>query len=334
VTGSGGAQTDVTPAGTLTNTGIVQAARGNINLMGSQVVQNGVVGVTTSVNTPGAITISTVDEYQANAPGTAQTRFPGQVSLVTTDQSGGAADAHRAGLLTFGPGSVTTVLPDTDGQTATSAPGTIFTPGNITITAGSAWFQGGSLIEAPGSTVSVAALTPTSGLGVAPAGDTAVPGRIYLDTGATIDVSGLADVELPISSILVTVPRIGQNELADSPLLRNGFLFGLKNVVFDSTLTGTNADGLQWVGSPILNLAGYVSLMPRTVDQLLVNGGTILLSGKQVMTAAGSTLNLNGGYVHYAGGTVDTTRLVDANGLIVPIGQASPFDTYVGIAGA
>jgi filamentous hemagglutinin family protein len=333
VTGSGGAQTDVTPAGTLTNTGIVQAARGNINLMGSQVVQKGVVGVTTSVNTPGAITISTVDEYQANAPGTAQTQFPGQVSLVTTDQSGGAADAHRAGLLTFGPGSVTTVLPDTDGQTATSAPGTIFTPGNITITAGSAWFQGGSLIEAPGSTVSVAALTPTSGLGVAPAGDTAVPGRIYLDTGATIDVSGLADVELPISSILVTVPRIGQNELADSPLLRNGFLFGLKNVVFDSTLTGTNADGLQWVGSPILNLAGYVSLMPRTVDQLLVNGGTILLSGKQVMTAAGSTLNLNGGYVHYAGGTVDTTRLVDANGLIVPIGQASPFDTYVGIAG-
>jgi len=96
---------------------------------------------------------------------------------------------------------------------------------------------------------------------------------------------------------------------------------------------GFSGDGLQWVGSPILNIAGLVSLIPRTVDQLLINGGTISLSGAQVMTAAGSSLNLNGGYIHYLGGVVDTTRLVDANGAIVPIGQASPYDTFVGIAG-
>ncbi|KLU24892.1 filamentous hemagglutinin [Caballeronia mineralivorans PML1(12)] len=330
VTGSGASQRDITPAGTLINTGIVQAARGNVNLLGSTVAQNGVVGVTTSVNTPGTITISTVDEYFANTPtGTAYSAFKNPIS----QGLGGANDTHRAGLLTFGPDSVTTVMADTDGQTATSAPGTTFTPGSITMTAGSVWFQGGSLIEAPGSQVSVAALTPSAALDATPPGDTAVPGRIYLDTGATIDVSGLANVELPISSTLVTVPRIGQNELADSPLLRNGFLFGLTNVVFDSTLTGTNANGLQWVGSPILNLAGYVSLIPRTVDQLLTNGGTITLAGNQVMTATGSSMNLNGGYVHYDGGTVNTTRLVDANGVVVPIGQANPNDTYVGVAG-
>ncbi len=39
---------------------------------------------------------------------------------------------------------------------------------------------------------------------------------------------GLSDVELPISDILVTIPLIGANELANSPLLRNGFLNGLK----------------------------------------------------------------------------------------------------------
>ncbi|WCM18167.1 filamentous hemagglutinin family protein [Paraburkholderia bryophila] len=329
MTDASGKTIDLTPAGTLTNTGMVQAARGNVNLLGSNVQQNGVVGVTTSVNTPGAITISTVDEYQSNNPLGVGYLKRGQV----TTGAGVASGAGRAGLLSFGPDSVTAIMPDANGQTATSTPGTVFTAGNITMTAGSVWFQGGSLIEAPGSSVSVNALTQSVVGYATPPGQTAVPGRIYLDSGATIDVSGLANVELPISSILLTIDRIGQNELADSPLLRDGFLFGQKGVVVDSTLTGTRSDGLQWVGSPILNLSGYVNNMPRTVDQLLTNGGTITLSGNEVMTAAGSSMNLNGGYVHYDGGMVDTTRLVDANGAIVPIGQASPFDTFVGIAG-
>ncbi|MCX4161663.1 MULTISPECIES: filamentous haemagglutinin family protein [Paraburkholderia] len=325
-----GSNVDITPAGTLTNTGIVQAARGTVNLLGSRVEQNGVVGVTTSVNAPGTINISTVDEYDSNNP--LQQTYPGFTTVVGNGP-GVAINAHRAGLLTFGPGSVTAVMPDDDGQTATSTPGTVFTPGGITMTAASVWFQGGSLIEAPGSTVSVNALTQSLAGYTTPVGQTAVPGRIYVDDGAIIDVSGIANTELPIAQTLVTIPLIGQNELADSPLLRSGFLFGLKNVVVDSTLTGTNSNGLQWVGSPILNLSGYVSLIPRTVDQLLVNGGTIILSGNEVMTASGSTMNLNGGYVHYDGGMVNTTRLVDANGAIVPIGQASPYDTYVGVAG-
>ncbi|WP_246792191.1 filamentous haemagglutinin family protein [Burkholderia perseverans] len=326
-----GAASDITPVGSLVNTGIVQASRGNVTLLGGTVNQNGVVGVTTSVNTPGTITISTVDEYAANnALGAA---YQGQ-SQITIGSSGALGDAtHRSGLLTFGPDSVTTVLADTNGQTATSAPGTTFTPGSITMTAGSVWFQGGSLIEAPGSTVSVAALVPQVTSYNASLTDVAVPGRIYLDNNATIDVSGLANVELPISSILLTIPRIGQNELADSPLLRDGFLFGQTDIVVDSTLTGTRSDGVQWVGSPILNLAGYASLIQRTVSQLLTNGGTIVLSGNEVMTASGSSINLNGGYVHYDGGMVNTTRLVDANGAIVPIGQANPNDIYVGIAG-
>ncbi|WP_081935627.1 filamentous haemagglutinin family protein [Burkholderia sp. 9120] len=329
MTDASGKTIDLTPAGTLTNTGIVQAARGNVNLLGSNVQQNGVVGVTTSVNTPGAITISTVDEYQSNNPASAGYLGRGPF----TAGAGVASGAGRAGLLSFGPDSVTAIMPDANGQTATSTPGTVFTAGNITMTAGSVWFQGGSLIEAPGSSVSVNALTQSVVGYATPVGQTAVPGRIYLDSGATIDVSGLANVELPISSILLTIDRIGQNELADSALLRDGFLFGQKGVVVDSTLTGTRGDGLQWVGSPILNLSGYVNGMPRTVDQLLTNGGTIMLSGNEVMTAAGSSLNLNGGYVHYDGGMLNTTRLVDANGAIVPIGQASPLDTFVGIAG-
>ncbi|GAB2916049.1 hypothetical protein GCM10027093_63190 [Paraburkholderia jirisanensis] len=329
--GLGADSTDITPAGTLINTGIIQAQRGNINLLGSSVAQNGVVGVTTDVNTPGNIQISTVDENIANTPTGAAYVGKG-IGPVQWDVGTGGIATNRAGALTIGEGSVTTVLPDADGASATSSPGqTTFSPGSITMTAGSVWFQSGSLVEAPGSKVSIAALTPS--VTHAPPGDTAIQGRIYVDNGATIDVSGLANVELPISAILLDVGTINANDLANSPLLRDSFLNGLKGVIVDSTLSGTNADGLPWVGSPILNLAGAVSLIPRTIDQLLTNGGSITLSGNEVMTASGSSLNLNGGYVHYLGGMVNTTRLVDANGAIVPIGQASPYDNYVGIAG-
>ncbi len=327
--------TDITPAGTLINTGLIQAARGEINLLGSTVKQNGVVGVTTSVNTPGTVAISTVDENIANTPTGAV--YAGEQQVV---QGAGGANTvsanvtNRAGQLIFGPGSVTAILPDEDGETATSSPTqTTFSPGSMQINAGSVWFQSGSLIEAPGATVQVAALTPSSAGDKTPPGDTAVQGRIYVDDGATLDVSGLANVELAVSNILLAIPTITANELADSPLLRNSFLLGMRNVTVDSTLSGTNGDGLQWVGSPLLNLSGDVSLMPRTVDQLMINGGTIALSGNEVMTANGSQLNLNGGYIHYLGGMVDTTRLVDANGAVVPIGEASPYDTYVGVAG-
>ncbi|WP_258002316.1 filamentous haemagglutinin family protein [Burkholderia sp. WAC0059] len=330
---TGSTTTDITPAGTLINTGLVQADRGEISLLGSTVQQNGVIGVTTSVNTPGTITISTVDEYISNTPTGAA--YPGAAVVTLGNGSPNPGNVtNRAGALSFGPGSVTAVLPDDDGETATSSTGqTTFTPGSVTVTAGSVWFQSGALVEAPGATVQVAALTPSVAGDATPPGDTAVQGRIYVDSGATIDVSGLADVELPISDILLTIPTITENELADSPLLRDTFLNGLKGVTVDSTLSGTDSDGVEWVGSPILNLAGDISLMPRTVDQLMTNGGTITLSGNEVMTASGSLLNLNGGYIHYLGGTVDTTRLVDADGAIVPIGEASPYDTYVGVAG-
>ena len=91
-----GSNVDITPAGTLTNTGIVQAARGNVNLLGSRVAQNGVVGVTTSVNTPGSINISTVDEYDSNNP--LQQTYPGFTTVVGNGP-GVAINAHRAGLL-------------------------------------------------------------------------------------------------------------------------------------------------------------------------------------------------------------------------------------------
>ena len=302
---------DVTPVGSLVNNGLIQATTGNVTLLGTNVSLGGMVEVTTSVSTPGSIDISTVDEAE------------------TSDVAPNVPADRRAGQLNVS--GIIANLPEEDGQSVPSD-STTFVPGTVTLIGGSVWLENGSLIEAPGVGVSVVALTPSAALDAAPPGDTAVQGRIFVDNGATVDVAGLANVELPVSDTLVTIGPINANDLADAPLQRNSFLLG-QTIVVDSTISGVSADGQAWVGTPLVDAEGFVEDIPRSIDQLLTNAGTITLSGNQVMTASGSSLNLDGGYVHYLGGIVATTRLIDASGNLINIADADPNDTYVGIAG-
>ncbi|MEW6438765.1 MAG: filamentous hemagglutinin family protein [Pseudomonadota bacterium] len=299
-----------TPVFTATNTGLLQATTGNVTILGAAVNQAGVVEVTTSITRPGAIVLTAAD---ASGDGT-------------------LTDSQRTGPLVFAPGSVTTVLPDEDGETTTSdqAANTSFTPGKMTLTGGAVTFDNGSLVEAPGGNVSVAAQLSSNGVLTSVDGD--VGGRIYVDSGAVIDVSGKADVIEPVSSTLLSIGPLTADDLADSPLLRDGFLLS-QTVVIDSTITGVRADGEAWVGSPLIDAQGYVNEMPRTIDEMLVNAGTLSLNGGEVITAPGSILNMTGGYIHYIGGTIATTRLLDASGNIVNIADADPDDTFVGFAG-
>ncbi|MFM7275761.1 MAG: hypothetical protein ACKO4A_18285, partial [Gammaproteobacteria bacterium] len=153
-----------------------------------------------------------------------------------------------------------------------------------------------------------------------------------VDSGATVDVSGIADYRLPMSVHLVDVPRLGLNELADSPVQREGVLRGA-SIVVDARLSGTREDGVAWVGTPLANVNGYVQQVPRRVGQLLQDGGRINLAGNEVITRSGAQLLLDGGYVHYLGGVLETTRLVASNGAIVDVGEADPQTAYAGIAG-
>ena len=293
---------------TATNTGLLQATTGNVTMLGDMVSQDGIVEVTTSI---------------------AQ---PGEIDLIAADESSGSiATAERTGPLVLAPGSVTMVLPDENGETTTSdqAANASFTPGSINMTGGAVTFDNGSLVDAPGAKVIVTAMAG-AGSPLSIGGESL--GRVYVDNGAVIDVSGLPDVQLPVSDTLVTIGPLTDDDLADAPLQRNGFLYS-KTVVIDSTITGTSADGEAWVGSPLINAQGYVDEMPRTIDQMLVNAGSLSLTGNEVITAPSSVLNLTGGYINYTGGMVDATRLADASGHIVDISQADPNDTFVGIAG-
>jgi len=312
---------DATPLSTLTNTGLIVASRGSVNLLAGAVTQSGVVAATTGVSNPGGIIIGAGEDY---------------------------ADGTRTGSLVLSPGSVTAVLPANDvgttpdTETTTSSPSatTTFQPGSIALTGGAVTLQGNALVEAPGQSVTMTAIAENDGPGgsvvadfpAAAPGAAPVAGRVYIDNGATVDVAGLANIELPMSANLVTTPKLGLNELADDPLQRDSILFGAA-VVIDDRISGTTADGLAWVGTPLADLEGYVQAVPQTISQLLQNGGNITLKGADVIAQTGSSLNLSGGYIHYLGGSIQTTELVAANGSVVAIADANPDVQYIGIEG-
>jgi filamentous hemagglutinin family protein len=299
------------PGGTATNTGLLQSRRGHVEMDGYNVTQNGVALASTSIN------------------------YQGSITLNAQDQGTGIGAYQRGGALILGPNAITTVLPEEDGATTTStaAATTAFNTNDssLALSGRTVTLQSGSLLEAPSANLSINAFYQYGNQ----AGDKNNPldGRIYVDNGAVVDVSGLTNVELPVSDLLVTIPRIGQNELANSPLLRNSFLYTQKNVVVDSSQSGTTANGLDWIGSPILNVAGYVDDVPRTVDQLMTNGGTVNLQGTQVIVRSGAQVNLGGGYVAYQAGWVTTPNLLASNGRVYNLANADPNLNYVGFAG-
>lgn len=185
----------------------------------------------------------------------------------------------------------------------------------------------GSLIAAPSALVRLATSTldPDPVTGRLPPSDP--PANILLRQGAEIDVAGIMDVVLPMSSNAVRVPRIGNADLADTPLQRNGFLFG-REVFVDRRRSGIRADGTRWFGSPLLNGQGYVESFGRTVGELLTPGGEISFAGV-TRVEPGSALNAAGGFVRYLDGSVATTWLRSADGkAVVDIGSADPDVAY------
>ncbi|MBR0964138.1 filamentous hemagglutinin family protein [Bradyrhizobium diazoefficiens] len=173
------------------------------------------------------------------------------------------------------------------------------------------------------------------------------PQSVLLAPGATIDVAGLQNVELPASYNVIAVKL--QSEFADSPLQRppyatvnadgTGVVYG-QTLWIDIRNTGTRSDGTTWVGTPLADASGYVAKVPRSIYQLMTVGGSMSLNtdlttdhGGGGVQTAGSVMNVAGGSVKFQSGMVNTTRLIGSDGRIYDISKADPNMTYVGIAG-
>lgn len=168
------------------------------------------------------------------------------------------------------------------------------------------------------------------------------PQRVLLKPGATIDVAGLQNVQLPASyNFIPFVPR--GNEFADMPLQRSGVLYG-QTLYIDIRASGTRSDGTSWVGTPVADASGTVLGYGRSLPQLMTSGGSVSLQtdltatdnvtlDRSVITQAGSVINVAGGNVTFLPGLVSSTSLLGADGRLYSMANADPNRVYLGIAG-
>ncbi|MFB9261985.1 filamentous hemagglutinin family protein [Bradyrhizobium erythrophlei] len=173
------------------------------------------------------------------------------------------------------------------------------------------------------------------------------PQTVLLAPGATIDVAGLQNVELPASYNVISFKPLA--EFADMPLQRppyasvgadgRGAVYG-QMLWIDIRNSGTRSDGTKWVGTPLADASGYVAKVPRSISQLMTVGGSISLSteltttnGAPSVKTDGSIMNVAGGSVKFLPGMVNTTHLIGSDGRIYSMANADPNMTFLGIAG-
>ncbi|MEI6225008.1 MAG: filamentous hemagglutinin N-terminal domain-containing protein, partial [Deltaproteobacteria bacterium] len=242
-----------------------------------------------------------------------------QGGLVTATTSGEASGSIRigqdGGTTTFEAGSVTQVLPDDDGKKVVGATLQDFQRSEVLVSGERISLLGDARIYAPSGDVSLSAK-------VSPTQTEAVDGtRIYVDSGASIDVSGLRDVELPMESNAIEA-QLRANELRDNPLLRDSTGIRGRTVWFDPRL-----------GVAVADVSGYSALVPRDVKEFMTRGGSVTLAANEIITRQGSTIDLSGGSYRFLDGYVRSSILVDAAGNPVRIEDAKLGVKYVGLLG-
>ena len=162
----------------------------------------------------------------------------------------------------------------------------------------------GSVVRATGGEINI---TAAQSLGEPTPPATSDGSRVYVASGAELDVSG-ASIVLPVSTNVIPVQLRG-TELADSPLQQNGPL--RSQTVYVDIRTGT----------PLANISGEIAAIGYNVVERNLNGGTITInSAGDAILAPGSTVDVAGGYIQYTGGYLNTTDLLTTTGQIVPIG--------------
>ena len=296
-------------------TGIIESARGSIFLgSAGTTVNEGGLFASTSVSRNGAIDVSGTN-------------------------------------ITLAPGSIIAITPDNDGETIPQDPTSIadFKPSQITIgnlnnrltnsnsdTSAQIDIASNTLTYAPSGNITIGTQPgPNTFTGQSSAS------RIFVDSGAIIDASGLKNVEIPASRNQLQISPLTANDLADDPL--NAFVLNGATVYVDPRLSGVRADGVAWIGSPLIDAASYYQQVGVSVLELMTKGGNVSLgvasfngtggatAAPNVIVKSGAVIDISGGWVTYQAGTVHTTQLIDASGRIIDIGNADPNDVYVGI---
>ena len=328
-----GATTDAagTALGTAANTGVINSAEGDVTLAGKTVAQDGVINSSTSVSYNGRVDLEA--DYNS-----AVTIDPTTQTAVITPSASGDVD--------FGANSLTQILPELTSRD-TVVGEQLALSSLVNVQGNNITFGSGALLWAPSASLPSNASQPA--LGVADVTLTAgvtvnagswiqsgssftfqnTSGNVTLANGAAIDVAGSENVAASVTEDIISAQLLG-TELADSPLQQNGPLRG-QTIDINLLDTGVSSGGTAWIGTPLADVSGYVNLVEHTVGELTTAGGSVAIkAGGSVNLQSGSTVNVSGGWINYAGATVETTQLL-TNGQIVDVSQANPDVVYSGL---
>jgi filamentous hemagglutinin len=284
--------------------GSLSTPRGNVTLAGLAVNQDGRISATTSVSANGSIRLEAADTASFGSSG-------GNTTV---------ASSH-GGTLTLGPHSDLEILPELS-STATEVAAQGQLQSSVTLLGEQVFLKGGSIVAPGGELTAIAAANPSPAAADPKSGvtDRDPNARLRVDAGVTIDLSG-SHASLPVSANLVAA-QLRANELADDPTQRNGPLHGLTVYV----------DARHPPAAQFANVSGEIAAVPQTVAQRTEQGGNaVFQSGGDLVFASGASLNVSGGSTTYAGGVMQTSYLIGANGKLYPIATASPLLSYVGV---
>ncbi len=312
-----GIPTPVAGGGSVTNSGLIDVARGNASLAGKTIRQLGAIDSSTTVSLNGRIDLNASYDAVGNTGYNAALPATGAPFLF-----------NSAGTVELAPQSVIRIVPDTtDTEKAVGTELALRSQVNLQ---GQAIRLGSmSLLLAPNADVSLRAGRWIYQGNSSPPSSTfiAAGGQVYFDAGATVNVAGSTDGIAPITENILDLQLRGA-EFAPSPLQRHGLVRG-KDITIDLRNHGTY-EGRYWIGTPLGNANGFVGLIERTVSELTSAGGNVNISaGGSVVMQPGSVVDVSGGLVRYEGGLVRTTRLL-SQGQLVDIADATPDRIYDG----
>ncbi|RIX81993.1 filamentous haemagglutinin family protein [Acidovorax cavernicola] len=298
-------------SGKVSNTGLIVAREGDITLAGRDVRQDGVALATSTVAARGTVHLlnSAADTRGHVALGT------GAVTAVLVEDDGKASalDSQRDAL-----------IKESAAQDAARAlvPQGLFD--NLSrlsdrrdqsrieiVSGGDIHFEGESLTLATGGQIAASAAR-----------------RSFVADKARLDVSGAVGVNVAMESNNVKVSVQG-NETRDAPRNReSGKLFN-SDVWIDRRKLVRVAPGVggyegeRWYAAGgLLEVGGYLGNQGHGIGEWAAQGGTVVLGGAQVVTQAGSSVNLSGGSLNVQTGFIHQTWLKGSDGRLYSLDKA------------
>ncbi|VFR16913.1 Filamentous haemagglutinin family outer membrane protein associated with VreARI signalling system [plant metagenome] len=305
--------------GEVVNTGLIVAREGDVTLTGHALRQDGVAVATTTVGTRGTI-------HLLNAAGDAQGRVTlgehATTAVLLQDEGQTALDSQREALLKESAEQdverINRASPVFDNLSLLPDRRDL---SRIEVVSGQhVDFASGSLTLATGGQLAVSA-----------------GARALLRDGATLDVAGAVGVKVAMASNNVLV-NVQGNEQRDAPVNRDNGALNNGDVWIDRRFllhlaAGTGGyEGARWyTQGGLLEVGGYLGNQPHGIGEWAAQGGTITLAASEVVTRAGSAINLAGGSLDVESGFLRQSWLLGQDGRLYEASRAPGSLPYQGV---